>query len=177
MQSWSMPRYNGIRVTFNHQMLDVLREAVYIYSMPAIRYLHNHYSPIAGANPDSAPHAVEVAGKEGEPVLVSWMGFICMAGTQYLEGRMCKLFAQEVTNGDGGYSSQMVWKKLKPDEKVLGWLIPYPSKSSGFAVYGVVDVNGWPIIFKDRLPPGPKPKAEVKRLRPRESKELDRKSG
>lgn len=138
--------------------------------MPAIRYNFGAVTPLATANPGEAEHAVEVASRGGEPRCVRWMGFVCLAGTHYMEGRLGKIFAFEVTNGEGRYAKEGDWRKVRKDERVLGWIVAYPAGESGFGVYGIVDQDGWPIVIRDKLPPGPRPKAEVKRLKPRDAR-------
>lgn len=103
----------------------------------------------------------------GAPRCVDWMGFMCLAGTHHMEGKIGKIFAFEVTNGPGKYAGQGDWRPVRRDERVMGWIVSCRGADSKFGVYGIVDQDGWPIIIKDKLPPGPKPKAEVKRLMPR----------
>lgn len=135
--------------------------------MPAIRYNFGAITPLATSNPGDSEHPIEVSGRGGEPRCVRWMGFICLTGTHYIEGKTGKIFAFEVTNGPGQYAGQGDWRPVRKDERVLGWIVSYSKSDSRFGVYGIVDQDGWPIIIKDKLPPGPKPKAEVKRLVPR----------
>jgi hypothetical protein len=85
-----------------------------------------------------------------------------------MPGKLVKVLAMSVTDGDGGHTSE--WRDVARDERVLGWVIPHTGATSGHSVYGIVDVHGWPIVFKDKLPPGPKPKAEVRAFGKREPK-------
>lgn len=114
--------------------------------MPAIRFRYNGSSALAENFPCDAP--VEVRTRTGEWERVKWQGFVCEAGAEMIDYiKYGAMKAGDVTNGQGIGSRD--WRALAGNEYVV---VIITRVQRGYAVFGVVDKNGWPIIKSDDKP-------------------------
>jgi hypothetical protein len=66
-------------------------------------------------------HMVEIIRRDGSLAPVVWLGFICNAGTFFLNGALAKMEAFEISADDG--SSFTKWTRVPEGEHVLCWRV------------------------------------------------------
>lgn len=127
--------------------------AVYKYSMPAIRhYSHNGSAATLGDIPGGKAFlktkTKPMPGQPRSASPVEWLGFICKAGARRLPiARPGKLVASYITNGDFLAHD---WKPLRADQYVLGMIMQI--SDTKFGAFAIVDRDGWPIVRSETSP-------------------------
>ena len=113
-----------------------------VYAMPSIRHRCGAVFRVAQPVMDKT-HMVEIIARDGSLVLVIWLGFICNAGTRFLNGGLAKMKAFQISREDGSYTTQ--WTQVPEGEYVLCWRVPHNMGTAKCGVYAIVDDFGMPI--------------------------------
>ena len=120
--------------------------------MPAIRFRPNDVCACVLSNIPGGMAYLKKSPKARQPlasVPVAWLGFICKAGARMLpSARAGRLIASSITNGDGVCSE---WRELASDQYVVCMLLQI-GDAHQFGAFGVVDLDGWPIVRNDDAP-------------------------